>query len=77
VYHWPLDAVKCFKFWSINGTACANCIRTCPFNKPSGILHKAVRFGVKHFRRLNPLILKADDIMGYGKQVKAEAFWKS
>ncbi|MBW1942238.1 MAG: reductive dehalogenase [Deltaproteobacteria bacterium] len=75
LYRWPLNAVKCFHFWSVNGTACANCIRVCPFNKPEGILHSAVKWGIRNTHMFNRLFLRGDDLMGYGKQKKAGLFW--
>jgi len=75
VYRWPLNAVKCFKFWSVNGTACTTCIQVCPFNKPAGWIHEVVRWGINRFPRLNPLFLKGDDLMGYHKRADPKHFW--
>ncbi|HJO63485.1 MAG TPA: reductive dehalogenase [Desulfobacterales bacterium] len=72
---WPINAVECLRFWAANGTDCANCIRTCPFNKPTGWLHDTVRWGVRNLRWLNPFFLWMDDICGYGKQTNADKFW--
>ncbi len=33
VKKWTTDGVKCFRFWVGQGTDCANCVRTCPYNK--------------------------------------------
>lgn len=76
LYRWPLNAVKCFTFWAANGTACATCIRVCPFNKPAGLLHQAVRWGIKHARWLDPLFLWADGLAGYGRRARPERFWR-
>ena len=75
VMRWPMNAEKCFGFWAANGTDCANCIRTCPFNKPAGWLHDTVRFGVKDLRWADPFFLWMDDIFGYGKRRNADKFW--
>lgn len=72
---WPINAERCFKFWANQGGACGNCIRVCPFNKPNTALHKAVRWGVYRMRWLDAFYLWADDLFGYGKQAKPEAFW--
>jgi len=72
---WPINAEKCFRFWTANGAACNNCIRVCPFNKSPGWLHSLVRWMIKHVRWMNPLFIKMDDFFGYGRQVKAEHFW--
>ena len=74
---WPLNAEKCFSFLSRDGTDCGVCIRVCPFNKPLGVLHEWVRWGVKNTRWLGSLFAKADDFLGYGRRVKAEHFWNA
>ncbi len=73
---WPVNGEKCLKFWATNGTSCSNCIMVCPFNKPPGWLHSAVRWGIKHTRWMDPLFIKFDDLLGYGKQSNGEHFWE-
>lgn len=73
---WPVNAEKCLRFWVANGASCAICIRVCPFNKPPGWLHSAVKWGVKNTCWLNPLFIKGDDLLGYGKQVKPRHYWE-
>jgi len=72
---WPIDAEKCFSYWTLQGGSCANCIRVCPFNKPKGLLHTFVKWGVRNTRFLDKLFLWGDDLLGYDKQMKAEDFW--
>ena len=74
---WPIDAEKCFGLWARSEGICSNCIRVCPFNKPPGWVHEAVRWGVKNTQWLDSLFVKADDLLGYGKQAKVEHFWTS
>ena len=76
VLRWPINAETCLAFWAANGTDCANCIRTCPFNKPEGRLHDFVRWGICNTPWLNKLFLWGDDLFGYGKRRKADKFWK-
>ncbi len=73
---WHINAETCLTFWAENGTDCANCIRVCPFNKPPGMLHDMVRWGINKARRLNFLYLWGDDFMGYGRRESARKFWK-
>jgi len=74
---WPVNGERCLRFWVANGTtSCINCIRVCPFNKSSGWMHNTVRLGVKNTRWLGSLFVKADDWLGYGREVKAEHFWE-
>lgn len=72
---WPLDAEKCFGFWAANRGSCSNCIRVCPFNKPTGRIHQGVRLLVKKTPWLDSLLLRLDDRAGYGQQVPASKFW--
>lgn len=73
---WPVNAQKCISYWERNlSGSCANCIRVCPFNKPFGWLHDAVRWGVKNTRWLDSAFVKADKLLGYGKKHNASEFW--
>lgn len=77
VLKWPVDAEKCFKFWSKNHTCCGNCIRVCPFNKPDTLFHRMVKWQVKNFPQLDRFYKWTDSLCGYGKQIKAEDWWVS
>lgn len=72
---WPINAEKCLAFWVANGTDCSNCIRVCPFNKPPGWFHSALRWGAKNTPWLDAFLGKLDDFLGYGKQAKPDEFW--
>ena len=77
VYRWPVNGEKCISFWEKNRSgSCLNCIRVCPFNKPSGWLHEAVKYGVNHWRWLDHAFLWGDKIFGYGKRHSADEFWE-
>jgi len=69
VLKWPIKAMKCMHWWEKNGSHCSNCIRVCPFNKPTGMLHKITKQVVKTTPIFDKLLVKADGILGYGKQV--------
>ncbi len=71
---WHINAETCLSFWARNGTDCSNCIRVCPFNKPSGKFHDMVKWGVNNTRRLNQLFLWGDDFIGYGKKKDPNIF---
>ena len=77
LHRWPVNAEKCFRYWTAMGTSCASCIRVCPFNKTPGWLHDSVRWGIKNTPWLNPLFIKMDDALGYGKQLSGDKFWNS
>ena len=73
---WPVNAETCLAFWTKNGTDCSNCIRSCPFNKPTGWLHDTVRWGIRNTPWLNTLFLWGDDLFGYGRKANSDKFWK-
>jgi reductive dehalogenase len=75
VLRWPINAETCLAFWAANGTDCANCIRSCPFNKPPGRWHDWVRWGIMHIPALNPLYLWGDNLLGYGRKANPDGFW--
>ncbi|MEM3387015.1 MAG: reductive dehalogenase [Nitrososphaerales archaeon] len=76
VLKWPIDPIKCYKFWCANGLDCAVCVSVCPFNKPNTAIHKAARWLVKHAPSLDRVMIWLDNALGYGKQLDAEIFWK-
>jgi len=77
VRKWYVDAERCFGFWAKNRLDCAVCIRVCPFNKPPGVLHDAARAVAARAPFLDRLLVRADDLFGYGRPVSADEFWRS
>jgi len=77
VMKWPLDNEKCFAGWQMAGGDCGNCIRVCPFNKPSNWLHEATRIliGAKA-GPIDSLLVKLDTAAGYGGKNNPNDFWK-
>jgi len=75
VYRWPVNAEKCFSFLASIGTDCGTCIRVCPFNKPATAFHSIVKWKIKHFPVLHPMLVKADNLFGYGKSARPSRFW--
>lgn len=73
---WYVNVETCYGFWVENGSECSNCIRSCPYNKQDGFLHRSVMWFIQHTPSLNRLIVKMDDMLGYGKQKSGEQFWK-
>jgi len=73
---WFVNVETCYGFWVENGSECSNCIRSCPYNKKDGFMHRSVMWFVQHMPWLNRLIVKMDDLIGYGKQKSGEKFWK-
>ena len=76
VLKWPINPEQCFKFWVSNRTDCATCIRVCPFNQEKGWHHDLVRAAIKNVPALNPLFLRIDGILGYGRQSDPATIWE-
>lgn len=75
VEKWYINPEKCFMFWVKNWMDCNNCVMACPFNKPLGRLHDAVRATIRHAPALNRAIVRLDDWLGYGLPAKRKSYW--
>ncbi|MHA1768925.1 MAG: reductive dehalogenase [Candidatus Thorarchaeota archaeon] len=73
---WYVDVEHCYGFWTENGSECSNCIRSCPYNKKDGALHRSVVWVVQHMPWMNRVVVRMDDLLGYGKQKDGSKFWK-
>ena len=74
---WKFDVERCTKFrlTNQNGASCGRCIKVCPWNKPQGWIHDLVRWMIGNTPRLNKLIIKMDDVFGYGQQNTRDKWW--
>ena len=76
VLMWQLDHMKCYEYWAKVGTSCGICIQTCPFNKSKHWIHNLARWVVRRRNsNIDSLMVRMDDLFGYGKLRKAETFW--
>ncbi|MGY5854390.1 MAG: reductive dehalogenase [Candidatus Thorarchaeota archaeon] len=79
VRKWYINPETCFGFWVENGGDCSNCISSCPYNKPNDffnrILHLTTVWFTQHMPMLNRLIVKLDDLFGFGKQKRSSEIW--
>ncbi|UCH04776.1 MAG: reductive dehalogenase [Candidatus Thorarchaeota archaeon] len=76
VKKWYVNPETCYGFWMENGSDCSNCIRSCPYNKRNGLLHRSVLWVVRHLPWMNRLVLVFDDVMGYGNQKAPGTLWR-
>jgi reductive dehalogenase len=80
VYKFHNDAKKCFKFWMENDGGCANCIASCPYNKPDFSHHQFVDvMNVVAPSQIHGFMKEMDILFGYGKVSDPSAvkkFWK-
>lgn len=74
---WHFDAGQCsrFRIGNPHGSACGRCIKVCPYNKPKGWTHDAVRWFIKNTPFLDSFIAKMDDVWGYGKAEEKYKWW--
>jgi ferredoxin len=74
------DAKKCLKFWIENDGACANCIASCPYNKPDFSHHQFVDvMNVVAPSQVHGFMKEMDILFGYGKvsdPAAVKKFWK-
>jgi epoxyqueuosine reductase len=72
VVKWPLDVQKCFGYWyrgDNSWTRCLGCMTSCPWNKPDNVLHRMGSFLATRSSFSRWLLVKLDDVMGYGAMV--------
>jgi len=74
---WPLDAQKCasMRVGNQHGSACGTCIKVCPWNKPDTRFHRMVNWMVRRFPITRRMVIKADDLFGYGKPYPERKWW--
>ena len=74
---YPFSAERCARFRLTNphGSFCGRCIKVCPWNKPKGWTHDVVRWMIQHTPFLNNAIIRADDLLGYGRAHPDEQWW--
>ncbi len=75
------DAKKCYQFWCDNDSGCANCIASCPYNKPDFWHHRLVDAqNVIAPGPMHAFMREMDILFGYGKvsdPERVKRFWKT
>ncbi|WP_052315992.1 4Fe-4S dicluster domain-containing protein [Desulfomonile tiedjei] len=72
VSKWPVDMEKCFNYWYKGENSwirCLTCMTSCPWNKPDNLLHRIGIFLASRSSFSRWLLVKVDDVMGYGQWV--------
>lgn len=74
---WPIDVKKCIgmRVGNQHGSGCGTCMKVCPWSKPDTPFHRSVNWIVRNMPFTRRAIIKADDIMGYGKQKPEWKWW--
>jgi hypothetical protein len=75
---WPINPVTCRLYWakSKRGGGCTICLSVCPYNKPATWPHRLAQWSIDNVRWLDPMWVKLDDALGYGKPRRADRFWE-
>ena len=75
--NWRFDADRCSKYRVSNqaGSSCGRCIKFCPWNRPEGPTLDLVRWVARHAPFLEGLLVKIDNVRGYGKQDEGYKWW--
>lgn len=74
VKKWTVNADKCFKFWTNQGTDCSICIRVCPYNKDMSKIHNRLWRWLAG-TPLRALALWLDKKLKYGERKTASWWW--
>jgi reductive dehalogenase len=81
IYKFHSDAKKCFLFWTQNGSGCAACIASCPYNKPDFWHHRFIDAqNVIAPGWVHSIMREMDIVFGYGNVAdpeKVKKFWKT
>ncbi len=76
VLKWPTNAETCRMYWARANKPCTICVACCSYNKPDTWLHRMVWWFTDHVRWADPLYVKTDSLLGYGKPKEADGFWE-
>ncbi|MCX6013625.1 MAG: reductive dehalogenase, partial [Chloroflexi bacterium] len=74
---WKPDVERCTKFrcTNQNGSGCGHCIKVCPWNKPRKWYHDTVRWTLERSDIARRIMVRLDDMLGYGKQDIHDKWW--
>ena len=72
---WTVDAEKCFKFWTNQGTDCSICIRVCAYNRDFDKWWNRLWLKLAG-TSLRGVMLWLDEKLGHGKRMKPELWWQ-
>jgi len=79
VLKWYINPEKCIQFWRENGSDCANCISSCPYNKLPLWNHKlGATLAALPIAPFQYFLARMDNLFGYGSIRNSQAnanFW--
>lgn len=75
-FRWINNQERCRGTWAVGGTNCGVCIRVCPWNKPKGFFHSTAKWlAVNGGSTTRRILVKLDDLLGYGEQMSPKEWW--
>ncbi len=69
VEKWLSDQDNCYRFWRIQGTDCAICVKVCPYSYPKAPMHNFVRWLVRRNNLARRVAIMGDHFF-YGQRQK-------
>ena len=67
VEKWQTNQESCYRFWRVQGSDCAICVKVCPYSHPNTPMHNLVRWTVRRNALARRLAVLADDLF-YGRR---------
>lgn len=74
---WKPDVEACTKYRMLNpaGAGCGRCLKVCHFSKQGLMQHRWALWVAMHFTWSHNFLIRLDDVLGYGKQVREWRWW--
>lgn len=69
---WPV----CWAYAESKSGACGICLPVCPWNKPNTLVFRTIKAVVKRTTVFNRFLVKLDKMLGYGKPLSTEDWWR-
>jgi len=74
---WFEDAPKCLAYWRESTSGCSICIAVCPWSKKDKtMIHEMVKASSAKMPFLDGFFTSMDKAFGYGRQKRADRWWK-
>ena len=67
VEKWQSDQEACYRFWRVQGSDCALCMKVCPYSHPDTPVHTLVRWAIRRSSLARRAALRGDDLF-YGRR---------
>ena len=72
---WSINMETCTEYWIKIHRGCGICMSVCPYDKVNSWPHRTVQWLTEHAPWLDPLFVRGDELLGYGKVRDSKNFW--